>query len=73
MQVGQKATAKILAMKNTGIIINNNPYIKMTVEVKSGIHATFNTTISYFNPLRVGDSVEVLYDPANPSEAMLVK
>lgn len=71
-QIGQKTMAKILSIQNTGIRVNNNPYVKMSVEVKPGITANFQMIVSLFQVPQVGDSIEILYDPANPSDAVPV-
>lgn len=72
MQIGQKATAKIVSVRDTGITVNNNPYVEITVEIKPGVQATFSTMIARYAAIRIGDSIEVLYDPSNPSDAIAV-
>ena len=67
MERGQKKTVKILSVQDTGMSINNNPYITVTVETSPGVQATFQMKASRINVPRPGDIMEILYDPANPS------
>jgi hypothetical protein len=68
-EVGVKTTAKILDVQDTGITVNNNPYVKVTVEVK-GTQVTFTMLMSRLSYLRAGDVIEVLYDPSDPTVIM---
>ena len=72
-EVGQKTMAKIVSIQNTNIRVNDNPYVIMTVEVKPGVMATFKTIVSIFQIPQIGNEIEVLYDRANPSDAILAK
>lgn len=69
MQVGQKTQAKILEVRDTGLTVNNNPYIEITVEVQ-GVHAVFQVMVSRVGIPRPGDVIEVIYDPADPTQVM---
>jgi hypothetical protein len=67
---GQKTTAKILDVQDTGISVNNAYYIKITVETVPGVKAQFQILMPRTNIPRVGDMIAVSYDPSNPSVAM---
>lgn len=71
-QIGVKGTATILSVQDTGLTVNNNPYIKVTVQIKPGIQATFQTMSSRVFIPRPGDNIEVIYDPADPTVCMPV-
>ncbi|MCC7197847.1 hypothetical protein IT413_06690 [Candidatus Peregrinibacteria bacterium] len=71
MQIGVKAVATIVGVQDTGITVNNNPFIKMEVEIKPGVHALISATVSRVGIPRPGDQVGILYDPAKPSDAIL--
>lgn len=64
---GVKGTARVLSVSDTGITINNSPFAKITIEVKPGITAQFSATVGRLNIPRAGDTIEVVYDPSNPS------
>lgn len=64
---GVKGTARILSVQDTGITVNNSPFAKITIEVKPGVTAEFSTTVGRLNIPRAGDTIEVVYDPSNPS------
>ena len=63
--VGVKGSAKVLAVQDTGMTVNMNPYVKITVEVKPGIQASFSMMVSRLSIPRPGDSIDVLYDPSD--------
>jgi len=72
MAIGAKTMAKIISVQDTGITVNNAPYAKYTVEVKSGVQAQFSMMVNRLSIPRPGDSIEVYYDPSNPSDAVPV-
>jgi len=65
-QVGQKASAKILSVQDTGITVNMNPYIKVTVQLPNGTTSTFQMLVSRISIPQPGDTMDVLYDPSDP-------
>ena len=69
MMVGQKADAKILSIRDTGLTVNNAPYIEVVVELK-GQQATFTTLVSRVGIPQPGNTIQVLYDPADPTQVM---
>lgn len=68
---GQKTRAKILNIQDTGISVNNAYYIKITVETTPGVKAEIQGLYSRINIPRVGDMIDILFDPGNPSIAGL--
>ena len=73
LQTGQKRLVNIVNVQDTGMTVNNNPYVKITVETTSGNTATFQMMVSRIQIPRPGDKMEVLIDPANPTIAMPAK
>lgn len=71
MQIGVKAVATIVGVQDTGISVNNNPFIKMEVEIKPGVHALISATVSRVAIPRAGDQVSIIYDPSKPSDAII--
>lgn len=69
-QVGQKTTVKILDVRDTGVTINMNPYVKVTVQMPNGNSATFDMLVSRVQIPRAGDGIDVLYDPSDPTVVM---
>ncbi len=64
---GVKGTAIVVSVQDTGITVNNSPFAKITIEVKPGVTAQFSATVGRLNIPREGDTIEVVYDPSNPS------
>lgn len=71
MQIGVKGMGTIVGVQDTGITVNNNPFIKMEIEVKPGIHAIVSMTVSRVGIPRPGDQVGIIYDPSKPSDAII--
>lgn len=69
---GVRTKAVILDVKDTGITVNDNPYVEITVETVRGSKATFKMLASRIQIPRPGDGIEVLYDPVNPTVAVNV-
>jgi len=70
-KIGVTATAKILEVNDTGVTVNNNPQIKMLLEVNSNVSGTYlveskqvisRLQIPMFQP---GATIPVLIDPNN--------
>jgi ABC-type dipeptide/oligopeptide/nickel transport system permease component len=70
MQTGQRTTAKILNVQDTGMTVNMNPYVNITVETTSGNQATFKMMVPRIQIPRPGDTMEILFDPADPTVAV---
>lgn len=64
--VGQKGEARILSIHDTGITINNDPYIKIFLEV-NGTRAEISTSVSRVGIPRPGEMIRVVYDPSDPT------
>jgi len=69
-QVGIKASAKILKVEDTGITVNMDPYVNITVQMPNGNNATFQMLVSRVGIPRLGDVIEVIYDPSDSSVVM---
>lgn len=67
LKEGVETTAEIIAIADTGITVNKNPRIKITVAVLDK-EASFESTVSRVSVPRVGDWITVLYDPKDPSQ-----
>lgn len=72
MEIGSKTMAKVISVQDTGITVNNSPFAKFVVEVKPGVTAEFSSTVSRLGIPRPGDSIEVYYDPGNPTDVIPV-
>lgn len=76
-KTGLSGTAKILEVKDTGVTINNNPQVKLTVEIKNNLGQRYTTTIktlvSRINPFayQPGMEVPVKIDPNNEQNVVL--
>jgi hypothetical protein len=68
-QNGVKNMAQIIKVNDTGITINKNPRVSLTVIILNQ-EASFDLTVPRVAIPRVGDSIPVLYDPDNPSKAV---
>ena len=69
MQIGQREKATVLNVQDTGLTINNNPYVQVTVQIH-GTQAIFQITASRVYIPRPGDQIEVIYDPSDPTVVM---
>lgn len=74
LQTGSPARAKILSIADTGVRLNNNPQILLTLEVTpdSGFQAAYQTqtkaVVSFVHmpQYQPGARLRVKYDPQNP-------
>lgn len=73
---GKQASGVITSVDDTGITVNDNPRVKITVRVEPPGEAPFTivktSTVSRVRIPRVGDRCSVYYDPANPQESSAV-
>jgi hypothetical protein len=75
---GKAAPAKILAVGQTGLYVNEQPQVQITLEVSPPdgppFQAQVNKIISLLAIPRVqpGQILEVRYDPANPKRLAIV-
>ncbi len=76
-KVGLPGTAKILEVRDTGVTINNNPQVKLTMEVKNNLGQKYTTTcrvlVSRINPgmFQPGMEVPVKIDPKNDQNVVI--
>ncbi len=76
-KTGLPGTAKILEVRDTGVTINNNPQVKLTVEIKNNLGqrytATIKTLVSRINPFayQPGMEIPVKIDPKNDQNVVL--
>lgn len=63
---GVKGSAQILDVQDTGITVNNSPLAHATLQVANA-KVEMDIYISRVSPPRVGDSIEVVYDPSDPT------
>lgn len=68
---GAQARAVVLGVQDTGVTINENPRVKLTLQVQpdggAPFEATKTLTVSRVAIPRPGDSFIVRFDPADPS------
>ncbi|MGQ0803324.1 MAG: hypothetical protein ACT4PI_05615 [Actinomycetota bacterium] len=77
LSTGQSAKAKILQAQETGTYVNEMPQIRVLLEVRPTSGSSFQSeAVTTVRPLqlsqiRVGNTVDVRYDPADPSKVAL--
>jgi len=78
---GTQGEATILALEDTGMIVNNNPRVKLTLEVRMPMYPTYQVTKTMTVPLirlsqiQTGSVVQVMVDmsdPTNPDKVGLL-
>ncbi len=76
-QSGMDATAQVLTIEDTGTLVNFNPVVKLKVKVipQFGVpfEATGQSMVSKIAVPRVGDTVKIKYNPADPSQFGVVQ
>ena len=81
MAKGTQGEATILALEDTGMIVNNNPRVKVTLEVRMPMYPTYQITKTMTVPLirlsqvQTGSVVQVMVDmsdPTNPDKVGLL-
>lgn len=74
---GITAPAEVLAIHDSGMTINHDPVVKLTLMVKpeygSRFPVTANTVVSHIAIPRPGDTVHVQYDPDNPQNLIMAE
>ena len=76
-KTGLPGTAKILEVRDTGVTINNNPQVKLILEVKNSLGQKYNTEcrvlVSRINPnaYSAGMEVPVKIDPKNEKNVVI--
>jgi hypothetical protein len=76
-QSGLDATAEVMSIADTGSLINMNPVVVLTLKVQPSIGgAMFDTAgqtmVSKIAIPRVGDKVKIKYNPADPSQFVVI-
>jgi hypothetical protein len=72
-----RCSARVLAIGDTGATINDDPLARLTLRVSPAhgagpFEATIETTVSRLAIPRVGDTIPVVCDPANPGNTKLI-
>lgn len=75
-KVGVDADAVVLAVSDTGVTINKNPYVKLRLRVEPMGIAAYETEVkamvSRVAIPRPGDGLRVKFDPDKPEEVIVV-
>jgi hypothetical protein len=75
-QTGMPATAEVLSIADTGALINYNPVVRMKLNIQPqfgpAFQADVETAVSKIAIPRVGDKINIKYNPANTSEILVV-
>jgi hypothetical protein len=76
LQAGMDATAEVLSIQDTGSLINMNPVVVLKLKVQPAMGAGFETTtqtmVSKIAIPRVGDTIKIKYNPADPTQVAVV-
>ncbi len=76
MATGMGGTAEVLSIADTGAMVNYNPVVhlklKVTPQYGPEFETEIQTAVSKIAVPRVGDKLNVKYNPANTSELVLV-
>ena len=79
MNEGVEADAVLLNMEQTGLYINNQPQIKLQVQVQPLTGRNFVSevrevlTLIDLSQLRIGSTLKVKYNPVNTKEVMVLR
>ena len=75
-QTGMGATAEVLGIEDTGTLINFNPVVRLKLNVTPQFGMPFETTaetaVSKIAIPRVGDKINIKYNPANTSQVLVI-
>ena len=75
MQHGIEARATILEMKDTGITLNNSPFIKLRLRIEPpdgpAYEKSMSVGVSRINFPSVGDTLSVRIDPQKPRDVII--
>jgi hypothetical protein len=74
---GLEASAEVLGIEDTGALINMNPVVKLSLKISPpmgmpGFETSGQTAVSKIAIPRKGDTIKIKYNPANPSEFVVV-
>ena len=75
-QTGLPATAEVLSIEDTGKMVNYNPVIKLGLNVQPqfgiGFKNVVEVMVSKIAVPRVGDKLNIKYNPADPTQITIV-
>jgi hypothetical protein len=75
-QHGRSSGGEVVSIQDTGVTVNNNPRVHLTVRVEPPGEPAFTVektaTVSRVSLPRVGDRCTVLYDPADPQSKNVI-
>lgn len=76
MQTGLPGVAEVLTIADTGALVNFNPVVQMRLKVQPQFGPEFETEIqtavSKIAVPRVGDKINIKYNPANQTELIVI-
>jgi hypothetical protein len=70
---GQLTRVEILCIRDTRVTVNLNPQVELSVRMPYGSIGKFKMFVSRVNFPRPGETIEVLYDPSDPSVVLTAK
>jgi len=75
-QNGLPASAEVLSVVDTGATINMNPVVEMKLKVMPAAGTAFETTarsmVSRIAVPRMGDTINLKYNPADPTQIFVI-
>ncbi len=75
-QAGMPASAEVVSIEDTGKLINMNPVVKLKLKVTPQMGVPFETAgetmVSKIAIPRKGDKVDIKYNPADPSQFVVM-
>ena len=75
MQNGADADATVVAMSDTGVTVNQNPYVNLQLRVqpagRPAYDASMKVLVSRLAIPRVGETIRVKYDPNKPQDVIV--
>lgn len=75
-QNGLEAAAEVLSVADTGATINMNPVVTLKLKVTPPFGAAFETTgntmVSRIAVPRIGDKIQIKYNPTDPTQILVV-
>ncbi len=75
-QSGMQASADVLSVADTGATVNMNPVLTLKLQITPpygvAFESTGNTMVSRIAVPRVGDKIQITYNPADPTQFVVV-
>jgi len=76
LQTGMDGTAEVHSIEDTGILVNYIPVVRLKLKVEPAFGGGFETTgqsmVSKIAIPRVGDKIKIKYNPADPTQLVVV-